>query len=168
MTQQTEISFLVVRSYPCQHMRGSLIASDTRSWFVRLSPYLVSRPTGSHSNPSSAGKGLPAVLPVGDFTKSDEDKEEPLKPGDVLDGRYRIEKELGRGGIGVVYKATDLENQILRRGQDVARKVGEGPQDASTSASCWSVSSESEAAQALPTLLWSLSRALCSSGALLA
>lgn len=30
-----------------------------------------------------------------------EDEEGLLKPREVLDDRYRIEKELGRGGIGV-------------------------------------------------------------------
>lgn len=36
ITPQTEISFLVVRCYPRHRMRGSIAASDTRSWFVRL------------------------------------------------------------------------------------------------------------------------------------
>src|SRR6185369_8448402 len=37
---------------------------------------------------------------------------------DVLDGRYRIEREIGRGGMAVVYLARDLRHE-----RDVAVKV---------------------------------------------
>lgn len=40
-------------------------------------------------------------------------KEKPLlKPGKILDGRYRIERELGRGAICAVYRAHDLDLDI--------------------------------------------------------
>src|SRR5262245_5213337 len=31
----------------------------------------------------------------------------PLKPGDLVSGKYRIDHMLGRGGFGVVFAATD-------------------------------------------------------------
>lgn len=40
------------------------------------------------------------------------------QPGDVIDGRYLLEREIGRGGHGVVYAATDRE-----AGSSVALKL---------------------------------------------
>jgi serine/threonine-protein kinase len=40
------------------------------------------------------------------------------KPGDVIDSRYRLDSELGRGGHGLVFRAFDQEQQI-----EVALKI---------------------------------------------
>ena len=47
-----------------------------------------------------------------------------LQPGMMLDDRYLIEKELGRGGIGVVYLARD--KQLLSRPVVVKLLLEEG------------------------------------------
>ena len=41
-----------------------------------------------------------------------------ILPGDLVDGRYRVEELIGQGGVGAVFRARDLG-----RGVDVALKV---------------------------------------------
>src|SRR5437764_14844433 len=51
------------------------------------------------NNPSGAAEAGDTAPAVGQI----------LQPGTMLDDRYLIEKELGRGGIGVVYLARDKQ-----------------------------------------------------------
>ncbi len=40
-----------------------------------------------------------------------DDERDPIARGDVIDGRFRVERVLGRGGMGVVVQATHLQLQ---------------------------------------------------------
>jgi eukaryotic-like serine/threonine-protein kinase len=50
------------------------------------------------------------------------------KPGDLIDGRYRLEEEIGRGGHGLVFRATDSEMQIVVALKILNQTVTEDPQ----------------------------------------
>jgi serine/threonine protein kinase len=39
---------------------------------------------------------------------------DPLAPGTMLDGRYRIEEEIARGGMGIIYRATHVTLELPR------------------------------------------------------
>src|SRR5689334_7465593 len=49
-------------------------------------------------------------------------------PGSVLQGRYEIQKELGRGGFGVVFLSKD--RQLLSKAVVIKVLLGEGSRDA--------------------------------------
>ncbi len=50
------------------------------------------------------------------------------KPGDLIDGRYRLEAEIGRGGHGLVFKALDNEQGIQVALKILNQTVTEDPQ----------------------------------------
>ena len=45
---------------------------------------------------------------------ANDDGEHDLKSGDIIAGKYRVEREIGRGGMGVVVAAThiDLDQRV--------------------------------------------------------
>ena len=50
------------------------------------------------------------------------------QPGDVIDGRYRLEKEIGRGGHGLVFRAFDQEQDLPVALKILNQSVTEDPQ----------------------------------------
>jgi len=78
---------------------------------INLRPRRSDRPKAQESEPASS----PASGSTGESVDTNvrsaklaPEIETPFKPGDVIAGRYRIEGELGRGGMGAVYRATQL------------------------------------------------------------
>src|SRR4051794_26199615 len=43
----------------------------------------------------------------------DSELQSPLQPGQVLAGKYRVERQIGRGGMGIVLAATHLQLEHL-------------------------------------------------------
>src|SRR5262245_59682566 len=43
----------------------------------------------------------------------DEEAQSPLQVGEILVGKYRVERQIGRGGMGIVLAATHLQLETL-------------------------------------------------------
>ena len=68
--------------------------------------------TGGYTSPPSQTGGSPSTWGTGSSVwPADDGPAEPaeqMAPGSVLKGRFVLEEEVGRGGMGVVFKAKDL------------------------------------------------------------
>lgn len=68
-------------------------------------------PNPSAQRPPAAPAPPPAPTPAAPLVP--EGTEEALAPGGILNGRYRIEAQIGQGGMAAVYRAFDLELEEL-------------------------------------------------------
>jgi hypothetical protein len=72
------------------------------------------RPAGNNSRDASGGNGQGAQ----NFGWDDENYDYILHPGEMIQGRYKIEERIGKGSFGQVVRAYDTETS-----QDVAIKI---------------------------------------------
>jgi eukaryotic-like serine/threonine-protein kinase len=89
--------------------RGFCLARDLRDTPIMVSPYAVTR---------LPNLGEPDLEPTDRLDMEARIGPVPATPGDIVCGKYRIECELGRGGMGVVYEAL-----ALATGENVAIKI---------------------------------------------
>ena len=74
----------------------------TSKFIARLSQALRKNKTVTESSPDSSAKTLKATFGI----------------GTLIDQRYHLEAEIGRGGMGIVYRAHDIQKDL-----DVALKI---------------------------------------------
>ena len=95
-----EIRF--IRIYFAVLYSQNIIEIMTSKFIARLSQALRKNKTVTESSPDSSAKTLKATFGI----------------GTLIDQRYRLVAEIGRGGMGIVYRAHDIQKDL-----DVALKI---------------------------------------------